>query len=217
MKINKKLILISILLISLGVFSACNNSKDKYKSIVEEQNAKIESLNSWAKDVLNGGSFDERIEVLTEYTNINDFQNPIAADLSASLRKDIQTELDKKNLEVAYEMSKKLFKGMALTENIGLMASTAKEFAKSAFDAKEYQKSMEAAGKVLEAHWDEEAMGLKLGAELELMKQTIADNNIAQAKNYYDDIMNVTSLKGNENLAKTYRAEAEKYSDKFAQ
>lgn len=216
MKINKKFIAtLMMLLLSLGAFSACTNSKDDYKTITEEQNAKLEALNNWAQDVLDSGTFEERIEVLTEYTSINDFTNPLAAKLSESLRKDVQAELDKNNLEVAYEMSKELFKGMALTENIGLMASTAKLFSKSAFDTKEYAKSMEAAGKVLEAHWDEEAMGLKLAAELELLKQAIADDKLEEAKTYYDDIMGVTSLKGNENLAKKYRAEAEKYSNKF--
>jgi len=217
MKTSKKLIAtLVMLLLSLGAFSACNNPGDDYKTIVEEQKAKLEALNNWAQDVLDSGTFEERIEVLTEYANINDFTNPLAAKLSESLRKDVQAELDKNNLEVAYEMSKELFKGMALTENIGLMASTAKSYAESAFDTKEYAKSMEAAGKVLEAYWDEEAMDLKLAAELELLKQSVADNKLEEAKTYYDNIMDVTSLKGNENLAKKYRAEAEKYSNKFS-
>ena len=61
---------------------------------------------------------------------------------------------------------------------------------------------MESAAKVLELYWDEEAMGMKLAAEFELLKLAIQENDLVQGQKYYDDIMEVTSLKGNENLAK---------------
>ncbi len=215
MKINKNLIAIAMLLFSLLTFSACSKAKDDYKTITEAENAKKEALNAWAKDVIDGGSFDEGIEVLTEYTNLNDFTNPIAIELSAALRKDAEAEFEKGNLKEAYELAKKIFTAMALTENIGLLDKVAMPYAKASFEAKDYPTVREVASKLLELHWNEPAMDLRMAADFELLKINIEQNNLPEAQKYYDDIMDVTGLTGNENLAKKYRDNTKKYSDKF--
>ena len=197
------------------IFTACGNSKDEYKTVVEAQKEKQAALDNWANEALDKGSFDERIEVLTEYTALGDFTNELAFKLSAELRKDPEAEFKKGNLEKAYELAKKIFTAMALQENVGLLAKIAKPYSKASFDKKDYLKAKEAAAKVLELYWDEEAMGMKLAAEFELLKLAIQENDLVQGQKYYDDIMDVTSLKGNENLAKKYRDNTKKYSDKF--
>lgn len=222
MKINKKLITITataFILFSLAAFSACSNtdkSKEAYKSIAEIEKEKIASLDNWAKEALESGSFDERLEVLTEYTTLNDFTNELAIKLSAELRKDAEAEFEKGNLKEAYELAKKIFTGMALQENVSLLAKTAKAYSKASFEAKDYIAAKESAAKVLELHWDEEAMDMKLAADFELLKANL-ENDIPEAQKYYDDIMDITGLAGNENLAKKYRDNTKKYSDKFPQ
>lgn len=218
MRINGKIIVMAISILSVVTLAACNNtdySKNEYKDIVQKETEKQEALSIWAKSALDTGTFDERIEVLTEYNNLNDFTNELAFELSASLREDIQAELDKDNLESAYEMSVKLFSGMALQANIDLLAQNARAYAKTTFENKEYQKSMDSAAKILQLYWDEDAMDMKLTAEFELLKQAVEKNDLKQGQKYYDDIMDITGLKGNENLAAKHRENAKQYSDKF--
>ena len=219
--INNKLLIASILLLlfSSTVFTACNNAekaKEDYKTLTKIQDQKLAALESWGNKVLDGGTFDEKIEVLTEYTNLGEFKAEMAFKLSAELRKDAEAEFEKGNLAEAYELAKKIFTGMALPENVGLLVKVAKPYSKASFDKKDYINAKESAAKVLELYWDEEAMGMRLAAEFELLKINLEDN-IPEAQKYYDDIMDVTSLKGNENLAKTYREKTKKYSDKFPQ
>lgn len=222
MKINKKeaskIILLGVFVFSTTILAACgntNNPQNQYKDLVQKETEKQEALNNWAKSVLDNGTFDERIEVLTEYSNLNDFTNELAFELSASLREDIQAELDKGNLESAYEMSVKLFSGMALQANIDMLAQNARAYAQTSFENKEYQKSMDAAAKILQLYWDEDAMDMKLTAEYELLKQAVESSDLEQGQKYYDDIMDITGLKGNEKLAEKHRANAKQYSDKF--
>lgn len=215
---NGKLLTTLILLsfFSLSVFTACNNAKEDYKSISEIEKEKRAELDNWAKKALDNGSFDERIEVLTEYTALNDFTNELAVKLSAELRKDAEEEFKNGNLKQAYEMAGKIFTGMALQENIGLLAKTAKVYSKASFESRDYTAAADSAAKVLQLYWDEEAMDMKLAAEFELLKINL-ENNIPEAQKYYDDIMDITGLAGNENLAKKYRDNTKKYSDKFPQ
>lgn len=216
MKINKKLIFILMLVLSLTALSGCANAKDEYKTIAEAEQAKLASLSNWANEAIESGSFDERLEVLTEYTTLNDFTNELAFKLSAKLREPAEAEFEKGNLKEAYEMAKKIFTGMALQDNISLLAKTAKAYSKSAFEAKDYAAAAESAGKVAELYWDEEAMDLRLAAEFELLKINLEDN-IPEAQKHYDFIMDITGLAGNEKLAEKYRDNTKKYSDKFPQ
>lgn len=215
MNLNKKIILTSSLLLAAFSFTACGNAKDDYKSIADSTKKQQESLDNWAKSTIKSGTFDQKVEVLTEYSNLNQFKSELAAQLSAQLREEVQVEIKKDDKEKAYEMAKKIFKGMALQENIGLLAETANAYSKEALAKKDYLKAIDSSFQVLQLRWDEGAMEVKLAAEYELLKINLEANNIKEAQKYYDDIMDVTSLKGNENLAKKFREDTKKYSDKF--
>ncbi|MCX6734336.1 MAG: hypothetical protein NTZ25_00305 [Candidatus Peregrinibacteria bacterium] len=215
MKNSKKIILFSFLLLIIQIFAACGNPKADYKSIAESTTKQHEALDTWAKTTLDSGTFDQKVEVITEYTKQELFKSELAAKLSAQLRDQEQVEFKNGNIEKAYEMAKKIFGGMPLPENISILAEVAKSYSKITFDKKDYLKSVEASGQILQLYWNEDAMSMKLAAEYELLKANVSQNNLKDAKPYYDDILSVTALKGNENLAKKYRADTEKFSDKF--
>lgn len=215
MKITKEIILSALLILGTLSLAACSNAKNDYKSITDLTKKQQESLDAWAKTTIDNGTFDQKVEVLTAYTKQKLFKSDLAAKLSSQLRDQEQVEFKKGNIEKAYEMAKKIWTGMALPENTGTLSEVAKSYSKIAFDKKDYQKAIEASMQVLQMHWDEDAMGIKLAAEVELLNAAVASNDLKQAKTYYSDILGITSLKGNEKLAAKYRASAEKYSDKF--
>lgn len=202
-------------MLSVLAFSACGNAKNDYQKISDGIAKQQQSLDDWATQSLNSGNFDDGVAVLKAYSDQGEFTSKLAAQISEKLRKQAEEEYKKGNLAKAYDMAKKIFQGMALQENIGLLAKIAKDYSQKSFENKDYSTTIDAAYMILQLHWDEDAMGLKLAAEFELLKQKITANDLKTAQHYYDDIMDITSLKGNENLAKKYRAETQAYSNKF--
>lgn len=212
MNLSKKLLLTTFTLLVMISITACGSSTDTNLPSTSKQE---EELNVLAENKLKDGTFDQKVDVLTQYSKLNLFKSDLAAKLSTQLREEVQKEIKEGNKEKSYEMAKKIFKGMALQENIGLLAQTANDYSKVALANKDYDKAIESSFQVLQLRWDEDAMSTKLAAEYELLKINLEQNNLKEAQKYYDDIMDVTSLKGNENLAKKFRENTKKFSDKF--
>lgn len=198
-----------ILLISTFALSlfGCGTATNQTSSLALDQQA-----NDLVKQ--NKG-YQEKIAVLKEMKKAGTQDGKAGTALQQSLRDEVNVKLGLKGYDEAYTIANAVFVAYPSLENGKTLVPAAKIKAQNDLDKKDYHGALRASNEILQILWDEDAMSIKLAAEVELLNISVAQNDLKQSKIYYSDIMNVTSLKGNENLAAKYRASAEKYADKF--
>ena len=198
---------LTIIFLSLPVFTACQSA---------EQNAEITSLNDFAQEAIDKKeSFDKRLDIFSKLKDLDQHQSDIAAKLQLTLEDDIKKAIDEKDYAKAFDMSDRLYTVYAMFTTGTLLDQTSKLYATELLFKNKNLEAYTTANRALTTMWDEAAMDLKLQASFNLMEDYIKENNLPEAQKYYDDIMSVVDLKGNENLAKKYRENTKKYSDKF--
>ena len=208
-----------LLCLSLFAFSACSpapiqKNDGTPKKLTQEE---LKSLTDKANQLLadKKSPFAAKLEIFTKLKDGDQWDSDIAKKLRTSMHEEIQILSSLGDKKKAYDLAESIFKVLSDMTNGKILGELCKDLAKKALSEKNYTDANQYSSRALQLFWDEDAMALKLQADIASMEENINKNNLTEAKKYYAEIMDVTSLKGNEALAAKYRASAEKYADKF--